>query len=91
MSSERDSDASCEEQLEEVRREVAHLAEENHQLRQSASAFGALAERMSGELQQERRLAAGDRRRKRRATGAERRSPHLDASGSAERLDQPGQ
>jgi hypothetical protein len=49
--------------LEEARRyceEVRALREENRQLRESASAFGRLAERLNIQLQEERRRTCGD-------------------------------
>lgn len=50
-----DDAETCEEQLE-------RLEEENARLREAASAFGALAERLNNELREERRLRESDRR-----------------------------
>jgi hypothetical protein len=50
-----DDAETCEEQLE-------RLEEENARLREAASAFGALAERLNHELREERRLSQSDRR-----------------------------
>lgn len=53
---------------------VQHLREENRQLRDAASSFGQLAERLNEALGQERRGPGSERRRQSRE-GSDRRSP----------------
>jgi hypothetical protein len=49
-------------ELKQCHEEVHRLETENKRLRQSAEAFGQLAERLNGELIAERRQRTGDRR-----------------------------
>jgi chromosome segregation ATPase len=52
----------CEEQLKQCQAKIARLEEENRQLRESAAAFGQLAERLNEELVRERRRRESPRR-----------------------------
>jgi len=49
-------------ELKRCHEEVHRLETENNRLRQSAEAFGQLAERLNGELNAERRQQTADRR-----------------------------
>ena len=49
-------------ELDECKRKVETLEEENQHLRNAAGAFGALAERLNGRLREERRTGGEDRR-----------------------------
>jgi hypothetical protein len=60
-------------ELTKCHEEVRALTEENQQLREAASAFGSLAERLNGELRQERRTRETDRRHAPRPTEDRRR------------------
>ena len=60
---------------ESIRERIAHLQEENSQLREAARTFGDLAERLNAELREERRRNA-DRRSRPRET-RDRRLPHM--------------
>lgn len=55
-------DDPCEQELEELKTDYQRLEEENEYLRQSADAFGQLAERLNNELREERRNGQPDRR-----------------------------
>jgi hypothetical protein len=61
-------------ELEECKRKVETLEEENQHLRNAAGAFGALAERLNGQLREERRSRGGDRRAHARETPDRRTS-----------------
>jgi hypothetical protein len=52
----------CEEQLKQSQAKIARLEEEKRQLRESAAAFGQLAERLNEELMRERRRRESSRR-----------------------------
>ena len=62
------------ERLKDCLTTVQHLKEENRQLRDAASSFGQLAERLNEALGQERRGPQSERRRQSRE-GLDRRSP----------------
>lgn len=64
-----------EEELSRCKDEVKALQEENRHLRQAASSFGELAERLSHRLDRERRQSTSDRRRVERDTPDRRRVP----------------
>jgi hypothetical protein len=55
--------------------EVEALREENRTLRQAATTFGDLADRLSERLERERRKDTSDRRRAERDTPDRRRQP----------------
>jgi hypothetical protein len=67
------SDLDQRDPLEVCRETVHRLEEENEQLRQSAGAFGQLAERLNRTLQEERR--SGAERRVSLRLEADRRAP----------------
>lgn len=48
--------------LQKCQSELRALKDENRQLREAATAFGHLAERLNGQLQAERRIHEADRR-----------------------------
>ena len=64
------------ETLEECRRLIARLKEENAHLRESAALFGRLAERLNHTLQEERRR--GIERRLTRRDAADRRANPIE-------------
>lgn len=61
----------CQDTVEQLQQEQAHLKEENRHLRQAAGVFGQLAERLNVTLREERRKTE-DRRRSHRP-GPDRR------------------
>jgi hypothetical protein len=65
------------ETLEDCRRAIAQLKEENADLRESAGLFGGLAERLNQTLQEERRR------------GVERRTARRDATDRRSRANDP--
>jgi len=60
--------------LQECEEKLKHLEEENQHLREASHAFGQLAERLNSALQEERRIAASDRRQRPRPYGERRKS-----------------
>lgn len=58
-------------ELARCKHQLKTLEEENRHLKEAASTFGSLAERLSGQLREERRRA--DRERRTEARGIDRR------------------
>lgn len=67
--------------LQKCQSELRVLKDENRQLREAASAFGHLAERLNGQLQAERRTREIDRRTGPRSP-ADRRHPDEHTEGT---------
>jgi hypothetical protein len=66
-----------EDDLQKCQTELRALKDENRQLREAASAFGHLAERLNRQLQGERRARDSDRRSAPRASADRRQTgPH---------------
>lgn len=70
------------ETLEDCRRAIAHLREENDALRESAGLFGRLAERLNQTLQDERRR--GPERRQAKRDAGDRRASATDVDRAAD-------
>lgn len=67
--------------LQRCQAELRELKDENRHLREAASAFGHLAERLNGQLQAERRRREPDRRADARSS-ADRRGSTSHSEGS---------
>ena len=74
------------EELSRCKDELKAVQEENRHLRQAASSFGDLAERLSVRLDRERRQRTSDRRRvKRDGSDRRREAPEAEPPGTSDR------